>query len=543
MTKYSMEKIEGWVFLISRSKNLGFRTIVAPDFICDAGVSSLIEFVAGGKVTEAKKAIYRQIHNSPVGDLTLVFRVIETTYEDIGIPGNGIIKDSFGREIPFIEGVVFKGKLTEVKVSEDIFAKIHNEIKHPYQTFWEWSSPKATIPSKLQSFEKPSESEYFELIIQEPYTNSPKTDDSSQKKWTVSYTINLAHEICDFDISTQGDFLGVRIDDTWQTLAIVPFNATNGEDIKYNDKFKLEKKHEIFPSKLINNIPVVGGKILELGQQVIPDIYNQSPISISQNDHIALSIVEAGKRYIKIYYYKNGRIDEQKTIPIESGNLIEDYITTGITSLSFINKDLIICGCKDGTIKLFNWKTKENIYNQQHWSGKQITSIAISSDNKTFASSDSEGNIYFWEIVDSTIDKKHEIVNAHKLENGCNGWEINSLAFNPDGKILASVGKDNYQIKLWNLSGEEVDILEGENSSDVGHDIINTIAFSSDGKLLASGDDKGYIKIWDFTNKKLLLFNKTKQHDSAVTSLAFIPNTQILISGSKDRTIKFWKQR
>ncbi len=121
--------------------------------------------------------------------------------------------------------------------------------------------------------------------------------------------------------------------------------------------------------------------------------------------------------------------------------------------------------------------------------------------------------------------------------------KINSLAFNPDGKILASVGEDDYKIKLWNLSGEERGTLEEENSSDVDNDIINTIAFSSDGKLLASGDNKGYIKIWDFTNKKLLLFDEIKQHDSAVTSLAFIPNTQILISGSKDKTIKFWKQR
>ena len=92
--------------------------------------------------------------------------------------------------------------------------------------------------------------------------------------------------------------------------------------------------------------------------------------------------------------------------------------------------------------------------------------------------------------------------------------------------------------------GEEVGILEEENSSVLGNDVINIIAFSSDGKLLASGDNKGCIKIWDFTKKKLLLFDQTKQHDSAVTSLAFIPNTRILISGSKDqKTIKFWKQR
>lgn len=532
MTTDIIEKIEGWVFLVSRSQNLGFTTIVAPDFMCDARVSSLLAFVAGGKITEARKAIYRQIHNSAVGNLTLVFRVLETTYEDIGIEGNGKIKDSFGREIPFIEGVVFKGKLTEVKVSEDIFAKIHNDIKQPYQTFWEWSYPKATIPSQSQSFEKPSESECFELIIQEPYTDSPKIDDSSQKIWKLSYQINLDHEIYDFDISDQGDFLAVRFDDIWQTLAIVPFDATNGEDIKYNDKYKLEKKHQkkdqISLSELINKIPFFGGTF---GQQVIPDIYNQSPISISQNNYIATGIVETNSNYIKIYDHN---CKEKYSILIENTN------HNIITSLSFINKDLIICGCQDGTIKLFNWKTQEENDHKKHWSGKQIRSIAISSDNKTFASSDSEGNIYFWEIVDLTIYEKRKIQNAHKIKNG---MKINSLAFNPDGKILASVGEDDYKIKLWNLSGEEVGILEEENSSDVGNDTINTIVFSSDGKLLASGDNRGYIKIWDFTNKKLLPFDKTTQHDSAVTSLAFIRDTQILISGSKDKTIKFWKQR
>lgn len=523
MTTDIIEKIEGWVFLVSRSQNIGFRTIVAPDFMRGAGVSSLIESVAGGKITEANTAICRQIHNSAVGDLTLVFRVIKTTYEDMGIAGDGIIKDSFGREIPFIEGVIFKGKLTEVKISESIFTKINNDIKHPYQIFWQWSSPKAAIPSQSQSFENPSESECFELIIQEPYTNSPKTDDISQKRWAILDTINLDHEISDFDVSAQGDFLAVRTDDNKQKLVIIPFDARNGENIRHDDNNKSEVKHQPF--------------IIKKAVDIVSENFNL--VSINKNNYIAVCIVQIGKKYIKIYDYKNR--EQQAEIPIETGNPISDYITTIITSLSFINEDLIICGCKDGSIKLFNWKTQENIDNKDHLTGKQITSIAISSDNKTFASSDSEGNICFWGIVDSTIHEKHEIMNAHKIQNG---MKINSLAFNPDGKILASVGEDDYKIKLWNLSGEEVGILEEENSSVLGNDVINIIAFSSDGKLLASGDNKGCIKIWDFTKKKLLLFDQTKQHDSAVTSLAFIPNTRILISGSKDqKTIKFWKQR
>ncbi|MFN7501593.1 MAG: hypothetical protein ACK5QV_12305, partial [Dolichospermum sp.] len=331
MTTDIIEKIEGWVFLVSRSQNLGFTTIVAPDFMCDARVSSLLAFVVGGKITEARKAIYRQIHNSAVGNLTLVFRVLETTYEDIGIEGNGKIKDAFGREIPFIEGVVFKGKLTEIKVDKDIFATIHNNIKDSYQTFWEWSSPKPTIPSNLQMFENSSESECFELIIQEPYTNSPKIDDSSQKKWDLLHKINLDHEIYDFDISTQGDFLAVRFDDSKQRLEIIPFDARNGENIRYDSKNKLEIEHQPFMIKAVANI------VSE----------NLNPVSINNNNYIAVCIVKTGKKYIEIY--KNR--DEQASIPLESGNLIKDYITTTITSLSFINEDLIICGCKDGTIK------------------------------------------------------------------------------------------------------------------------------------------------------------------------------------------------
>ncbi|MFM6279175.1 MAG: hypothetical protein ACKN9K_12645, partial [Dolichospermum sp.] len=75
-------------------------------------------------------------------------------------------------------------------------------------------------------------------------------------------------------------------------------------------------------------------------------------VSINKSNYIAACIIKTGKNYIKIYYYNNR--EEQASIPIESGNLIEDYITTRISALSFINEDLIICGCKDGSIKLFN---------------------------------------------------------------------------------------------------------------------------------------------------------------------------------------------
>lgn len=523
------EQLKGWVFLVSRSQNLGYRTIVAPDFKHD--ISSLIALVAGGDITNPEEAIYREIYNSPVGDLTLVFRVVETTYEDMGLEGNGIIKDSFGREIKFIEGVVFQGKSKNIQLSEDNFSHVHNYIKERYKIFWQWVNPQSTIFSELQSFEKSLESDCFKLIIQEPYVI--EIDYISKKTWKELYEISLEEKIFDFAIAPTGDFLAVRFDDSEQTLSIVPFDARNGKDIKYDAKKILVTKNQPFIVKKIEKFPVFGDKLLEFSEQLIPDISIQSPVSINQNNYICTGIVSTNNNYLKIYDYN---LQLQK-----SSIHIPDGDDTRITALSFLKDDIIICGCKNGNIKLFNLRkgtqkaqeiTKKDCFNR-------ITSIAVSNDHQTFATSDKEGNISFWKLVDSELEEINSIPNAHKIESGV---RVNSLAFSPDGKILASVGEDDYIVKLWTNYSEKADILKEEKETELEQK-FQKIVFSPDGKLLAAGDNKGCIKVWDFKNKKLILFDKEEQHEDAITALAFIPNTQTLVSGSKDKTIKFWDLR
>src|ERR671933_29694 len=57
---------------------------------------------------------------------------------------------------------------------------------------------------------------------------------------------------------------------------------------------------------------------------------------------------------------------------------------------------------------------------------------------------------------------------------------VHSVAFSPDGKLLASGGSDG-TVKLWDpQSGEELRTLSGHPN------IANSVAFSPDGKLLAS---------------------------------------------------------
>ncbi len=73
---------------------------------------------------------------------------------------------------------------------------------------------------------------------------------------------------------------------------------------------------------------------------------------------------------------------------------------------------------------------------------------------------------------------------------------VQSIAFSPDGKLLAS-GSDDKTIKLWDTATGDVQTLEGHSGS------IQSIAFSPDGKLLASGSGDETIKLWNIATGNL----------------------------------------
>jgi WD40 repeat protein len=121
-----------------------------------------------------------------------------------------------------------------------------------------------------------------------------------------------------------------------------------------------------------------------------------------------------------------------------------------------------------------------------------VNSIAFSPDGKILASSDDDGLVTLWDT-----QRHQQLGEPFRIP----GLGVNSVAFSPDGKTLAFGGDDgtgHLSVTLWDTQrhqqlGEPLRIPGGGWVS--GTSI--SIAFSPDKKILAVGSGNSLVILWD----------------------------------------------
>ena len=134
-----------------------------------------------------------------------------------------------------------------------------------------------------------------------------------------------------------------------------------------------------------------------------------------------------------------------------------------------------------------------------------------------------DGHVRLWDVA-----RREEVASL------VGHWHsVYSVAFSPDGGLLASAGVADDTVKLWDVARREaVATFEGHTGT------IESVAFSPGGGLLASAGWDRTVRLWDVAARQEVAV--LDRHTDTIESVAFSPGGGLLASAGWDRTVRVW---
>ena len=178
----------------------------------------------------------------------------------------------------------------------------------------------------------------------------------------------------------------------------------------------------------------------------------------------------------------------------------------------------IVTGSADRTIRLWDLATGKHLGRL----GRQpeaVWSVVFAPDGKTVASAGRrDGVVHLWELATSNDLRPF----AKRHQGG-----IGRVAFSPDGKVLAGAGGSfDPTICLWDVAtGKDLSRLLGHTN------FVSGVAFNSDGKVLASLGWDFSLRLWDVATAQVIRTVSTRGGVFASMGGAFASNGRLLAVG------------
>jgi WD40 repeat protein/serine/threonine protein kinase len=147
--------------------------------------------------------------------------------------------------------------------------------------------------------------------------------------------------------------------------------------------------------------------------------------------------------------------------------------------------------------------------------------LAISPRGDQLVTGNSDQKTKLWDLA--TL----QLIRA--LETG----PLNAMALSPDGRTLATSDRSDRRVRFWETkTGRMIGWLTNY------HDQVWSLAFSPDGQLLATGGVDQMVRVWDVQICQQV--QQLRGHGSEILALAFSADGETLASGGKDNTVRLW---
>ena len=162
----------------------------------------------------------------------------------------------------------------------------------------------------------------------------------------------------------------------------------------------------------------------------------------------------------------------------------------------------------------------------------EVYGVAWSPDGKAIASVGKDGKVKIWDIQTGRPIKKFQ---AHGA--AARPMAARSVAFHSDGHYLATAGADGL-VKVWDLTSQQA-VFRGECDAIRSFGASYSVAFSPDGRLLAAGSEHA-VRIWDWNEKQLPLHTLRGPEYHSIP-VAFSHDGRCLAtSGSPEQGLCLW---
>jgi serine/threonine protein kinase len=214
------------------------------------------------------------------------------------------------------------------------------------------------------------------------------------------------------------------------------------------------------------------------GQEILPTRYltvyspHGRTLAVAERDRLILCDLELGEKWA----------------------LAENF---QVRALTYADTATLVGIGAAGEIRIWDVATRELLGACKHSEDVEVNGVTVSPEATSFATGGAEGWIRFWRLPHGEPDAS---IKAHD-------GPINSLAFDPNGPRIASVGADNL-VKIWDRNGRELIRVIAAIPSP-RYESVDQIAFLPSGQVLAGRLSTGTAMLWNSkTAENIMTFER-----------------------------------